>query len=65
MEIAQGGKKLWLRHAGCGDLGNYYGAGASALTFHENLYTLTFKPGKEGRENHNFTTRSSYCGLES
>src|SRR5579872_5093701 len=28
-----------------GDLGNYYGAGASALTFHENLYTLTFKPG--------------------
>lgn len=30
------------------DLGNYYGAGACALTFHENLYTLTFKPGKEG-----------------
>lgn len=29
------------------DLGNYYGAGASALTFHENMYTLTFKPGKE------------------
>ncbi len=29
------------------DLGNYYGAGACALTFHENLYTLTFKPGKE------------------
>jgi D-alanyl-D-alanine carboxypeptidase/D-alanyl-D-alanine-endopeptidase (penicillin-binding protein 4) len=33
-----------------GDLGNYYGAGASALTFHENLYTLTFKPGKEGEK---------------
>lgn len=27
------------------DLGNYYGAGASALTFHENLYSLFFKPG--------------------
>ena len=31
------------------DLGNYYGAGASALSFHENSYSLTFKPGaKEG-----------------
>ncbi|MBS0648160.1 MAG: D-alanyl-D-alanine carboxypeptidase/D-alanyl-D-alanine-endopeptidase [Verrucomicrobia bacterium] len=30
------------------DLGNYYGAGASALSFHENYYTLFFKPGKEG-----------------
>lgn len=28
------------------DLGNYYGAGASALTFHENAYTLFFRPGK-------------------
>lgn len=27
------------------DLGNYYGAGACALTFHENSYTLFFKPG--------------------
>ncbi len=27
------------------DLGNYYGAGASALSFHENAYTLTFVPG--------------------
>ncbi|MBS0615855.1 MAG: D-alanyl-D-alanine carboxypeptidase/D-alanyl-D-alanine-endopeptidase [Verrucomicrobia bacterium] len=26
------------------DLGNYYGAGASALTFHENAYSLVFKP---------------------
>ena len=32
------------------DLGNYYGAGACALFFHENLYTLTFKPGKEGEK---------------
>ncbi len=32
------------------DLGNYYGAGACALSFHENLYTLTFKPGKEGEK---------------
>lgn len=29
------------------DLGNYYGAGASALTFHENLYHLFFKPGEK------------------
>lgn len=26
------------------DLGNYYGAGASALSFHENAYSLVFKP---------------------
>ena len=30
------------------DLGNYYGAGACALSFHENFYTLYFKPAKEG-----------------
>jgi D-alanyl-D-alanine carboxypeptidase/D-alanyl-D-alanine-endopeptidase (penicillin-binding protein 4) len=29
------------------DLGNYYGAGACALSFHENAYTLTFKPGNQ------------------
>lgn len=28
------------------DLGNYYGAGACALSFHENAYTLTFQPGQ-------------------
>jgi D-alanyl-D-alanine carboxypeptidase/D-alanyl-D-alanine-endopeptidase (penicillin-binding protein 4) len=27
------------------DTGNYYGAGAYALSFHENFYTLTFEPG--------------------
>lgn len=27
------------------DLGNYYGAGACALSFHENCYTLFFRPG--------------------
>ena len=27
------------------DLGNYYGAGSSALSFHENSYSLVFKPG--------------------
>jgi serine-type D-Ala-D-Ala carboxypeptidase/endopeptidase (penicillin-binding protein 4) len=27
------------------DLGNYYGAGASALSFHDNSYSLIFKPG--------------------
>lgn len=31
------------------DMGNYYGAGASSLSFHENYYTATFRPGaKEG-----------------
>lgn len=29
------------------DIGNYYGAGASALSFHENSYALLFKPGKK------------------
>lgn len=29
------------------DIGNYYGAGTSALCFNDNLYYLTFKPGKE------------------
>ena len=29
------------------DLGNYYGSGASALSFHENTYSLFFQPGKE------------------
>ena len=29
------------------DVGNYYGAGASALSFHENSYSLVFKPGKQ------------------
>ncbi len=29
------------------DLGNYYGAGACALSFHENSYALFFKPGKK------------------
>ena len=33
------------------DLGNYYGAGASALSFHENAYSLSFKPSQEvGKE---------------
>ncbi|HSX11435.1 MAG TPA: D-alanyl-D-alanine carboxypeptidase/D-alanyl-D-alanine-endopeptidase [Chlamydiales bacterium] len=27
------------------DLGNYYGAGACALSFHENCYSLVFEPG--------------------
>lgn len=27
------------------DLGNYYGAGACALSFHENAYSLYFQPG--------------------
>lgn len=30
------------------DLGNYYGAGPSGLSFHENQYEITFKSGKTG-----------------
>ncbi len=29
------------------DIGNYYGAGASALSFHENSYSLFFRPAAE------------------
>ncbi|MGD0709925.1 MAG: D-alanyl-D-alanine carboxypeptidase/D-alanyl-D-alanine-endopeptidase [Bacteroidales bacterium] len=29
-----------------GDLGNYYGAGASGLTFHENVFRIVVKSGK-------------------
>ncbi|MFH0733487.1 MAG: D-alanyl-D-alanine carboxypeptidase/D-alanyl-D-alanine-endopeptidase [bacterium] len=29
-----------------GDIGNYYGAGANALTINDNLYYVYFKPGK-------------------
>jgi D-alanyl-D-alanine carboxypeptidase/D-alanyl-D-alanine-endopeptidase (penicillin-binding protein 4) len=32
------------------DIGNYYGAGPYALSFHENFYTLTFKPGTDINE---------------
>jgi D-alanyl-D-alanine carboxypeptidase/D-alanyl-D-alanine-endopeptidase (penicillin-binding protein 4) len=33
------------------DLGNYYGAGACALSFHENAYSLFFKPAESiGKE---------------
>lgn len=31
-----------------GDIGNYYGAGASGLNFHHNSYQITFKPGSVG-----------------
>ncbi|MFA5161514.1 MAG: D-alanyl-D-alanine carboxypeptidase/D-alanyl-D-alanine-endopeptidase [Elusimicrobiales bacterium] len=30
------------------DLGNYYAAGASALSINDNLYKLYFRPGREG-----------------
>lgn len=30
-----------------GDIGNYYGAGTSALCIHDNLYYLYFKPGRQ------------------
>jgi len=35
------------------DVGNYYGAGAYALSFHENFYTLTFQPGVKVGEDAN------------
>ncbi len=35
----QGGGRTWAYE----DLGNYYGAGAMGLNFHENLYYLTFQ----------------------
>ncbi|MHC1707029.1 MAG: D-alanyl-D-alanine carboxypeptidase/D-alanyl-D-alanine-endopeptidase [Bacteroidales bacterium] len=28
------------------DIGNYYGCGVSGLNFHENLFSVTFQPGK-------------------
>lgn len=30
-----------------GDIGNYYGAGAYGLNFHENMYFVKFRPGKD------------------
>lgn len=33
------------------DIGNYYGAGACALSFHENYYSLFFKPGEKEGDN--------------
>lgn len=33
------------------DVGNYYGAGASGLSFHDNQYELTLKPGPKVGEN--------------
>lgn len=32
------------------DIGNYYGAGSSGLTVHENMYTVFFKAGKQTGE---------------
>lgn len=32
------------------DMGNYYGAGTSALNLNDNLYYAYFKPGNEGQE---------------
>jgi serine-type D-Ala-D-Ala carboxypeptidase/endopeptidase (penicillin-binding protein 4) len=33
-----------------GDMGNYYGAAPYGLNFHENSFSVTFKPGKQGDE---------------
>jgi serine-type D-Ala-D-Ala carboxypeptidase/endopeptidase (penicillin-binding protein 4) len=46
------------------DLGNYYGAGASALSFHENLYALVFRPGKKvGEQTQILRTEPSISSL--
>ena len=45
------------------DLGNYYGAGASALSFHENMYALVFKPGSVGKEAEIVRTEPTIAGL--
>lgn len=47
------------------DLGNYYGAGASALSFHENSYSLVFAPGdKVGAEAKILRIEPEVSGLE-
>ena len=46
------------------DLGNYFGAGASALSFHENTYSLFFKPGALGSEAKIVKTEPSIARLE-
>jgi serine-type D-Ala-D-Ala carboxypeptidase/endopeptidase (penicillin-binding protein 4) len=38
-----------------GDLGNYYGAGASGLSFHENSFIITLKPGKKYKDSARIT----------
>jgi len=50
---------LWV------DLGNYYGAGANALSINENLYYLYFKPGiLPGQEAHVLRTEPELPELE-
>jgi D-alanyl-D-alanine carboxypeptidase/D-alanyl-D-alanine-endopeptidase (penicillin-binding protein 4) len=47
------------------DLGNYYGVGASALSFHENSYSLVFAPGdKVGAETKILRIEPEVFGLE-
>jgi D-alanyl-D-alanine carboxypeptidase/D-alanyl-D-alanine-endopeptidase (penicillin-binding protein 4) len=38
-----------------GDLGHYYGAGASGLTFNENNFIITLKPGKKYKDSAKIT----------
>ncbi|MDR4507944.1 MAG: D-alanyl-D-alanine carboxypeptidase/D-alanyl-D-alanine-endopeptidase [Candidatus Brocadiaceae bacterium] len=48
-----------------GDVGNYYGAGTSALCIHDNLYYLSFKPGKHvGDRARVLRMRPTIAGLE-
>lgn len=46
------------------DLGNYYGAGACALSFHENKYKLFFKPGKVGEDAAILRLEPAIAGLQ-
>ncbi|MFW5891824.1 MAG: D-alanyl-D-alanine carboxypeptidase/D-alanyl-D-alanine-endopeptidase [Bacteroidota bacterium] len=46
------------------DIGNYYGAGAHALSVHENMYTVFFRPGnKEGEPARVLSTRPRIDGM--
>ena len=47
-----------------GDVGNYYGAGASGLNFSHNSYALTFQPGKVGEAAPLMKTEPTPPGVE-
>ncbi len=47
------------------DIGNYYGAGSHALSVHENMYTVFFRPGsREGDPAEVLSTRPPVDGME-
>jgi len=46
------------------DMGNYYGAGTSALSLNDNLYFAYFQPGKEGEAAKLLKTQPEIQGIE-